>query len=357
MPELFVDISAHGLGHLAQTAPVLNALQRARPELRITVRSGLPPDRLAARIAVPFEFIPAEPDFGYVMRDALDIDLAGSASRYRERHGNWFQAVAAEADFLRRRQPDLVLSNVAYLPLAGAARAGIPAVAMCSLNWADLFAHYFGKEAWAGAIYDEMLSAYRGASAFLRITPGMPMVALHNLHPIGPVAAVITSQRLQIAERLGLPLTERWVLVGLGGIEHRLPVTHWPRLSGVRWLVADDWQAVRDDISVYDKSTPFAAMLASADALITKTGYGSFAESACNGVPVLYLGRPDWPEQPALVEWLREHNRCVEITRAEASSGAFACRLEEMWQASPPPRPLPSGIDQACVWLSRMLAE
>ena len=26
MPHLFVDISAHGLGHLAQTAPILNAL-------------------------------------------------------------------------------------------------------------------------------------------------------------------------------------------------------------------------------------------------------------------------------------------------------------------------------------------
>jgi hypothetical protein len=51
--------------------------------------------------------------------------------------------VDREARLLAELQPDLVLSDVAYLPLAGAARAGIPALAMCSLNWAELFAHFF----------------------------------------------------------------------------------------------------------------------------------------------------------------------------------------------------------------------
>jgi hypothetical protein len=31
--HLLVDISAHGLGHLAQTAPVIEALQARVPEL------------------------------------------------------------------------------------------------------------------------------------------------------------------------------------------------------------------------------------------------------------------------------------------------------------------------------------
>lgn len=353
--HLFADISAHGLGHLAQTAPVLNALQQTLAGLRLTVRSGLPLEHLAARIQAPFEFVPGEPDFGYVMRDALDIDFGSSASRYRERHKDWPQAVAFEAEFLRQQHADLVLSNVAYLPLAGAAQAGIGAVAMCSLNWADLFAHYFGKEPWTAAIHAQMQPAYAGANAFLRVTPGMPMPTLSNLQLIGPIADVMAPQRAEIAERLGLPSAARWVLVGLGGIQHRLPVTHWPRLAGVRWLVPDHWQAVRDDISSYDNSITFAALLACADALITKTGYGSFAEATCQGVPVLYLPRPNWPEEACLVEWLREHNRCARITPEEAATGSFAYRLEELWAAKPPPRPVPSGIRQACDFLSRLL--
>lgn len=40
--HLFVDISSHGFGHLAITAPALNALAELAPDLRLTVRSGVP---------------------------------------------------------------------------------------------------------------------------------------------------------------------------------------------------------------------------------------------------------------------------------------------------------------------------
>ncbi|MBI5921495.1 MAG: hypothetical protein HY847_07560 [Betaproteobacteria bacterium] len=355
--RLFVDISAHGFGHLAQTAPVLNTLQQALPRLRLTVRSGLTHERLLMRIRAPFEFVAGAADFGFVMHNALDLDLGASAARYRERHRYWQDAVDREADFLRQQKPDLVFSNVSYLPLAGAAAAGIPAVAMCSLNWADLFAHYFGEETWAAAIHAEMLRAYNSAAAFLRVTPGMPMPDLFNLHAIGPIADVLLPRRDKIAERLNLPAAARWVLIALGGVDHPLPVGAWPRLSNVFWLAPGTGQADRNDIRYFDASLPFADLLASVDALITKTGYGSFAEAACQGVPMLYLRRPDWPEEACLIDWVRDHNRTMEITRTVADSGDLAGVLEKIWQAAPPPIPQPAGIRQACDYLARLLAK
>ena len=47
---------------------------------------------------------------------------------------------------------DRVLTNVSYLPLAGAALAGIPSLSLCSLNWADLFAHFFADSAWSAPV-------------------------------------------------------------------------------------------------------------------------------------------------------------------------------------------------------------
>ena len=140
--HLFADISSHGFGHLAITAPVLNAVAEIVPDLRLTVRCGLPAAKLRQRIRAPFEHIAAASDFGYVMIDATHIDLAASAAAYRHAHADWPARVAAEAAFLAALAPDLVLSNVSCLPLAGAARAGIPALALCSLNWADLFAPF-----------------------------------------------------------------------------------------------------------------------------------------------------------------------------------------------------------------------
>ncbi|KAB2921313.1 MAG: hypothetical protein F9K30_14695, partial [Dechloromonas sp.] len=144
--HLFVDISSHGFGHLAIAAPVLNALAEQVPGLRLTLRSGLPPAKLRQRIRPPFELLAGSSDFGYVMVDATHIDRAASAAAYRQAHAGWTQRVAAEAGFLADLQPDLVLTNVSYLPLAAAAQAGIPAASLCSLNWADLFAHFFANE-------------------------------------------------------------------------------------------------------------------------------------------------------------------------------------------------------------------
>ena len=69
--HLFVDISSHGFGHLAITAPALNALAEMAPDLRLTVRSGLPRQKLAQRIKPPFALIEGSSDFGYVMIDEL----------------------------------------------------------------------------------------------------------------------------------------------------------------------------------------------------------------------------------------------------------------------------------------------
>lgn len=195
--HLFVDISSHGFGHLAITAPVLNRLADLVPDLRLTIRSGLPPANLAQRIHVPYTLIPGSTDFGYVMHDATRIDLAASANAYRAAHTDWASRVAGEAAFLNSLAPDRVLTNVSYLPLAGAARAGIPAFSLCSLNWADLFAHYFGNEPWAGEIHAEMLAAYVAAKAFLRVTPGMPMPSFGHCVDVGVIAPSGSDTRCQ----------------------------------------------------------------------------------------------------------------------------------------------------------------
>ena len=73
MPHLFVDISSHGLGHLAQVAPILNEVTRRFPSLRLTLRSGVPAERLRARVHGDFTHIAQASDFGYVMIDATRI--------------------------------------------------------------------------------------------------------------------------------------------------------------------------------------------------------------------------------------------------------------------------------------------
>jgi len=362
MKHLFVDISSHGLGHLAQTAPVLNALAASR-RLQITVRSGLTRAQLTHRISPPFAHIHEASDFGFVMHDALNVDIEASAERYRSAYADWPQRVKNEAAMLTQLSPDLVLSNVSPLPLAGADAAKIPAVAMCSLNWADLFAHYYATQSWAAPIHAAMQAAYASASAFLRFTPGMPMDGLANVTAIGPVSSYAADQahkpRAEIARQLGLPQEKRWLLLALGGIAHRLPVEAWLALPNTQLLVPAEWQVEpRDDITPYSAAQlPFIDLLPAADVILTKPGYGTFVEAACCGIPVLYLQRPDWPEASALETWLHRNARAQIVPPEVGASGNLSDLLETLLLQAAPARPIASGIDDALRAINGLLDE
>ncbi len=352
-PHLLVSISGHGFGHVAQTAPILNQLHTHVPDLRLTIRSAVPLAHLRSRIHAPFGHLPSEGDIGMVMSSALDVRVEDSRAAYRAFHTDWPRRVEMEARLLRELGVDMVFSNVGYLPLAGAQRAGIPNVALCSLNWHDIYHHYTGDDDIAGQI----LSCYAEADAFLRATPGMPMESLRNVRPVPPIAAVGQGRRGVLDRQLGLSPRDKLVLVSLGGIASRLPMEGWPRIEGVRWLVQAGWQVDRADaIAIESLPLSFSDLLCSCDAPLTKPGYGSFVEAVCSGTPVLYVDRPDWPETPALVAWLRQHGICREVPREQLEAGEIGDELAALWDM-PAVAPLrPDGAVHVADWLAQRLS-
>ena len=350
--HLVVSISGHGFGHVAQTAPILNLLHAHMPQLRLTVRSVAPLAHLRARIHAPFSHVSSEGDIGMLMSSALDVRLDESRAAYRAFHADWEARVDEEARLLRDLRADFVFSNVGYLPLAGAQRAGIPNAALCSLNWADIYRHYFGND----AITAQIQSCYANADAFLRATPGMAMSDLNNLIRVAPIAAIGMNRRTELNQRLQLPTDEKLVLVSLGGIASRLPIERWPRIAGVRWLVQKSWQVKHPDAVILETlQMNFGNLLASSDALICKPGYGSFVEAASCGVPVLYVSRADWPESHALITWLQQHIPCREVSRDVLEQGMIAEVLQEIWNAPRPEAVIPQGGEQVANWLAEKL--
>jgi hypothetical protein len=356
MPHLLVAITAHGFGHVAQTAPVINALRRRYPALRLTLYTSLPHSFLASRIKGEFIRIAHSPDVGMCMKDALEVDAAASGHAYEQFHRHWEKAIAAEVGMLAAHRPDAVLANVPYRILAASARADIPAMAMCNLNWKDIYHHFCATRPEATTIVGDMLSAYRSAHCFLQPAPALPMADLDNRIAIGPIARRGTERRDEIRQRLGLSAATKLVLVSLGGVPTQLNLAAWPRIPGLHWIVPGGWNPQRRDaVALESLNMDFVDTLRSVDALITKPGYGSFVEAACNAVPVLYAPRLDWPEEPFLVEWLHSHARCLPIQRSQLQLGDLATALEQLWALPPREAVFPSGISDAVTHLDAML--
>jgi hypothetical protein len=191
-----------------------------------------------------------------------------------------------------------------------------------------------------------MLAAYRSARAFIRITPGMAMDALANVTPVGPVAT--RGRRVD----LGLG-GDKAVLVALGGIAHHLPVDDWPRLPGVRWLVAGHWRCTHPDAIAWEGfGLDFNDLLCSADAVVTKPGYGTFAEAACNGIPLLFQRRDDWPEQEPLIAWLCATSRCAEVSARQLVTGEIGEALHGLWARPAPAPPAATGAAEAAALIA-----
>ncbi len=346
--KLLAAISHHGLGHLAQVAPVLQVLAARCPNLAVTIWSGLESAALRRRIALPFTHRRDAADVGLVMLDAMRVDRAASLAAYRRFHEDWDRRVGEAAAWLRVQGFDAVLADAAYLPLAAAQRAGMRAIGLCSLNWHDIATAYLGGLPEMDVVLAQMAAAYGAAEVFLRPQPAMPMPWLSNAREIPPIAALGRQRRAEIARRLDLAPDERLVLAGFGGIGYRAALA---RIDGVRWLVPEAQPGAIDQTPFRVLDMPFLDLLASCDALVTKVGYGGFVEAAAHAVPVVYLDRPDWPETPHLAQWLRNQVPARAIDEQTLASPSLAEHLRALWAAPPPRRTPAQGAEVAAAWL------
>lgn len=304
MPHhLFLAISSHGYGHAGQLAPVVAGITENVPAVHVTVASDLPSALLGDLFGPAITIVPPFEEVTMVMGSAIDVLAHESAEAYAASHEHWDLRVNRAAHRLAELAPDLLVADVPYLPLAAAARLGQQAIALSSLNWADIYRAYCGERPEAPRILDQMLSAYGAAQAFLTPEPCLPMADLDTT-VVGPVARLGGNRRAALDEALGCPAGERLVLVTLGGMDFPLDFAAWPSTPGWCWIVPPGSAPGRRDICAIDslKAQGFSFMdiLRSVDAFVTKPGYGGFVEAGCNGVPVLYVRRGDWPEEPGL---------------------------------------------------------
>jgi hypothetical protein len=341
-PHLLVCVTAHGWGHLAQTVQIALALHARIPGLRLTVRTGLDAGLLRERFATAGLPVPAvlgdETDFGFEMLDALRIDEPASLRRYAALHADagW---LGRERDAVRALKVDAVLSNVGYMPLAAAASVGLPAFGVSSLNWADVLEAVFPERADVVPIVGAMRDAYDRADVLFALSPGMPFDRFVRSERVGPMARRGRARREALHAALGVPATQRVMVLAFGGLPMTLDTAGWRLPQG--WTAVTLAGGVVETDSVRDGQRlgwPYIDLLASCDLLVCKPGYGTFAEAGFEGRDTIVVARDGWPESPWLIEWLSRHSRTAGIGVPELAAGRFDEALASIAaQASRPP--------------------
>jgi len=358
MSHILLAVTAHGYGHLAQSAPVLEALGQRIPGLRVTLQGDIDPEFARRRLRPGFTQIREAADVGLLMDGPLRTRWADSLDRYGAFEADYESRLERQMGLLRDLAPDLVLADVPWLPLDAARRLGIPAVALCSLSWYDILHDCPLSAQVPEGLMERLRNVYRSADLFIRPAPSMPMDWLTNGVDVGPIAAQRPNRGAEVRRRLGLPADRPLAMMQFGGFDGLDPLHDWPEQDQVHWLVQDlGGRRRRDASAVTDLGLSVLDLLGSFDLLLAKPGYGSFTEAACNGVPLLYVSRGDWPEEPALTEWIRHQVPALEIPMADLLEGRLAEPIAELLAVGRS-RPLePSGIGAAADLVQPMLGK
>lgn len=335
--RFLISISGHGLGHLSQASQVVNALHRFSSEVTFVIRSPLTKQVIKSWVLPEFEHILCEDDIGMCMTSALDVDISASLKAYHDFHEHWTEKVDTLAKQMLKQKVDLVLSDVAYLPLAAAQRVAIPNVVLCSLNWADIVAKYFSTSQQAKLWIEIARHAYQSANLFIQPQPSMEMSWLNNCYEVDPIGRIGRRQQKQLLRQLGVKEGTYLVLVGMGGMDFALSPIQWPKQiddRAIHYLLPAGMSVdCANTTCVNQLQSCYVDILASMDLIITKPGYGMFVEAAAAGIPLLYVARSDWPDVGSLKCWIHSVAYAEEISRSTLEgdhiSAAMTCLLEQ----------------------------
>ena len=206
-------------------------------------------------------------------------------------------------------------------------------VAVGNFDWPWIYRHYP-----ALADHADRLAAWQRPHPALFLTPGPGLSGFASVELLPVVGRL----------RPAAALPPRTVLVSFGGFGLTVLRRLLPHIPGVTWATSPPMPDLARSDSIYP-TAPDPALVAGADAVLTKPGYGIYAECVLSGTPAVWVERGAFPEAPWITAPMKEAGGMAIGCGPQHPdfSHRLANALEAVW-SRPPPTPLPStGARQA----------
>ncbi|MCW8929941.1 MAG: hypothetical protein OQL19_06870 [Gammaproteobacteria bacterium] len=360
-PRIHLTISSHGYGHLTQAIALARELKNNNSDINFRIQCNLPKKIIADRLGTDdFEHDECSMDIGLIQTDPITPDLNATYKGYDALHENYCERVACESKNLKNWHPDLVISDIPYLPLAAAGDAGIPGVALASLTWDCIIKAYFNLTQKAPAKwYADAQASYRESTLALLPMPAMNGDCFLNKKHIPPIISLGKKQNtlrslLNIKDDDCRPI----ILCSLGGIPGaKLPISIMINENNFHWLInASDFP---NSENIHNLSScshwHYKDVIASVDGVIGKPGYGMAVEAVAHGLPFVFFRRGHFPDEPFIIDWLHKNTRVKEISSKAWSEGAFVDPLKKLMNLPPQDAPVCNGAELGALAIEELL--
>ena len=353
-------ITAHGYGHGVRSCDILGALLAAHPGVKVTVTTDLPEGFLRSRVDSGNLVVrPGAFDVGMVQKDSIRVDVGATLDEALELVEERAQLVDYEAEMLRGEGADLVVADIPSIPIEAAAEAGIPAVAVGNFSWDWIYAPFVARDPRWRPVVRLFEEGYRQARLLLKLPFSPAMAVFPKQVDIPLLAKPGRARRAELAALTGADARKRWVLLSFTTLDwDEAALREVEALEGYEFFTVKPlaWTG-RKNIHAVDRNVAgFSDVLASADVVVTKPGYGILSDCVANAKTIVYAEREDFIEYPLLEKELKRVLRHVHLPAADLYAGRLEAALAASETAAAPPETLAGGGAEKVVELLMELA-
>jgi len=322
-------ISGHGLGHASRSCQIINTLRRRHPHIEVKVVSSALPWFFAGFLdpSVPVRRLSL--DLGVLQRDSLVMEEEATLQACRKFLPLKEKLVAAEAASLRKAGVSLVAADIPAPAFAAAAAAGVPSVAVSNFSWDWIYAGLAEKHPGYDDVVEAVAGDYAQADLLLRLPFCGDFPAFRRIEDLPMVARRARRSASEVRRALGIAEGVKVALISFGGFG--LVDFDFAPLAGLEdwiFLTETGLGALAANIRAIAADHYYPDLVAAADVVVTKPGYGIVSEAIANGTAVLYTTRGDFREQSLLVAALHRYTRAREIGNEELRRGEWHKSLE-----------------------------
>lgn len=348
--SLVYYITAHGYGHGVRSCDIIMALRRADPDLCIHVVSDLPVEFLRSRIDLPMEAYRAGSfDVGMVQLDSIRVDVDKTLERVISLLNSRPARINDEREFLRGQKAGLVVCDIPSIPMEAARAEGIPAIAVGNFAWDWIYEEFIPRDARWRAAVEMFREGYRQADLLLRLPFCEPMAAFPRIRDIPLVSTPGKNIRHELAAAYKIDPAKTWVLLSFSTLDwNAAALQRVEQLHDYVFLTVLPLGWPGKNFCAVDRHLfGFSDVIATADLVVSKPGYGILSECVVNDKPLVYAERTDFREYPVLEASLKKHLRHQHIPAAELYEGNLGPYLQKVISNPLASEPLAGGGDSA----------
>lgn len=337
MPHVAFYITGHGFGHATRMAAVASALAEQVPGLRLSLITTVPEWLLRLNLSCEFQLRPRALDVGVIQFDSIRLDQAATLAAYARLLDELPATLREEAEILRREGVDLVVADIPPAAFPMAQRAGVPGVGISNFSWDWIYAEYVRALPEYSPILDAIREAYARADLFLRLPFHGPCGAFKNIQDIPMIARRTRHSREEVRRRLGLDGSRPVILLSFGGFDIQgIDFDRVEMLDDYCFLTTQPMPRPLRNVRVVTlDGLKYEDLVAQADAVITKPGYGIVSDCLANRTPVLYTSRGEFAEYAVLVAALERFGVSAFIGTQDLLAGNWKDSLEELLRRPP----------------------